>query len=283
MQINQIFSQNSAFPSYLAEAEPSLGSIYVLGELPKEPMIAIVGTRSYTNYGKRMTYMLASELARAGFVIASGLAMGIDAIAHQAALDAGGKTVAVLAGGLDGIYPASNRDLAINILAKGGALISEYEVGQPPLKHQFLERNRIIAGLAVGTIVTESGIKGGAMRTAQDCLNCNRTLMAVPADVGRDSAAGSNNLLRSGAIPVTSSTDVLQALEFDTAIIPASLIRAQNPHEALIMQTLEGGGSTTQHLIEVTGLSAAEFAGVVSLMEITGKIRNLGAGHWAGH
>jgi DNA processing protein len=282
MQINQIFPQNSDYSTYLAQIDNSPKSIYVLGELPKEPMIAIVGTRSYTNYGKRMTYMLASELARAGFVIVSGLAMGIDAIAHQAALDAGGKTVAVLAGGLDRVYPTSNRDLAINILAKGGALISEYKVGMPPLKHQFLERNRIIAGLAIGTIVTESGIKGGAMRTAQDCLNSNRTLMAVPADVGRDSAAGSNNLLRSGAIPVASSTDVLQALDFDTSLIPASVIRAQNPHELLIMRTLEGGTSTTQQLIETTQLTAAEFASVVSLMEITGKIRNLGAGHWAG-
>ena len=244
-------------------------------------MIAIVGTRRLTDYGKRVTYELAGELARAGFPIVSGLALGIDAVAHQAALDAGGITVAVMAGGLDRVYPGSHRQLARDILATGGALVSEYAPGEEPHKYRFLERNRIIAGLSVGTVLTESGAVGGALRTAQFTLDYNRTLMAVPGDITRSTAAGPNNLIRSGAAAVTSSADVLEALGYNTAAIPTRAVQAQNSHEARIIKSLRSGLSRGQELIDATGLDAAEFASLISLMELTGKVRNLGAGLWA--
>ncbi len=281
MQINQLFLQNPDYPTQLKEIEAPPSPLYVLGNLPIEPMIAIVGTRSLTSYGKLVAYDLASDLARAGFPIVSGLALGIDSVAHRAALDAGGRTVAVMAGGLDRIYPSSHRDMAVEILTTGGAIVSGYPVGTETFKNHFVERNQIISGLCIGTIVVESGATGGSMLTANFTLRQNRTLMAVPGDITRLSAAGPNNLIRKGAVPITSSTDVLEALNLKTAAIPASIIKAQNPHEAKIVELLKHGTTKTQSLIEETGLKPAEFASVISLMEITGKVRNLGAGVWA--
>ncbi len=281
MKISQINSQNSQFPDKLLELDRPPKQLFVLGNLPKEPAIGIVGTRKLTAYGRAVTYQMASELARAGLVIVSGLAFGADAEAHQAALDAGGKTVAVLACGLDQIYPASHRQLAKDILESGGAIISEYPVGMPPLRQNFVARNRIVSGMSYGVLVTESPATGGSLLTANFAKDQNRIVMAVPGDITRTNSAGPNNLIRAGAIPVTSSTDVLQALDLNTAAIPASLIKAQNPHEAAIIGLLGQGINTNDALIEHTQLSAAEFAAVVSLMEITGKVRNLGGGLWA--
>lgn len=282
MQINQIFLQDADFPAQLREIHGRPASLYFLGKLPIEPMIAIVGTRNLSAYGEQVTYDLASELARAGFPIVSGLAFGVDAVAHQAALDAGGQTVAVMAGGLDRIYPASHRQLAKRILAQGGAIVSEYVAGSETFKSNFVARNRIVSGLCIGTIVVESGAKGGSMFTAKFTLDQNRTLMAVPGDITRATAAGPNNLIRTGATPITSSSDVLQALGLNSAAIPASIIKAQNPHEAKIVTLLkQSGAMKTPELITATDLTASEFASIISLMEITGKVRNLGAGVWA--
>lgn len=245
-------------------------------------MVAIVGTRKYTPYGKTVTYQLASELARAGVVIVSGLALGIDGIAHRAALDAGGKTVAVLANGLDKIYPHSHRNLALEILAKGGALISEYEPGTPPLPFRFPERNRIVVGLSQGVIVTESSAEGGSMITAAIAKDENRVVMAVPGDIHRETSAGPNNLIRTGAAAITSSEHVYEALGIAPELIPsAEIYSARSPHEVAVLKHLANGINSTEQLIEATGLTAPEFSSVISLMEITGKVRNLGAGIWA--
>src|SRR6266576_2267364 len=134
MQISRISIRNSAYPDLLREIYDPPQYLYVRGDLPKDSLVAIVGTRKASDYGLKATYQITSGLAKVGAVIVSGLALGIDAMAHRAALDAGGKTVAVLACGLDGIYPASNRHLADEILETGGALVSEYPPGTPPLK-----------------------------------------------------------------------------------------------------------------------------------------------------
>lgn len=282
MQISQIFSHSSDFPDLLREISNSPKHIYALGEIPKEPMVAIVGTRKYTSYGKAVTYQLASELARAGVVIVSGLALGIDGIAHRAALDAGGKTVAVLANGLDQIYPHSHRNLALEILAKGGAIISEYEAGTQPLPFRFPERNRIVVGLSQGVIVTESNAEGGSMITAGIAKDENRVVMAVPGDIYRETSAGPNNLIRTGAAAVTTSDDVFEALGVPPELVPSpEIYSAKSPHEAAVLKHLASGINSTERLIEATGLTAPEFSSVISLMEITGKVRNLGAGVWA--
>jgi len=278
MQISKISHNSSQFPDILRQLEQVPQSINILGNLPKDGLVGIVGSRRPTPYGERVTYQLASELARAGAVIVSGLAIGIDSIAHRAALDVGGITVAVLAHGLDRIYPSRHRALAAEILKSGGALVSEYDTGTPPLPHQFAERNRIIAALSAAVIVTEAAEKSGALITARDALTLGRTVMAVPGNITSAFSAGPNNLLRTGATPITSSTDVIVALGFHAReAVPVS---AQSAEEATVMRLLEDGVNTSEELIEKSSLSAASFANVISLMEITGKVRNLGAGNW---
>ncbi len=278
MQISNISYNSPDFPDSLRQIDPSPTSINVLGTLPKDSLVAIVGTRRPTAYGEKVTYQIASELAHAGAVIVSGLAIGIDSIAHRAALDAGGKTVAVLAHGLDRIYPPRHRGLAQEILATGGALLSEYDAGTPPLPHQFVARNRLIAGLCAAVIVTECAEKSGALITARDAIAAGRTVMAVPGNITSQYSAGPNNLIRTGATPITSSADAIVALGFHAReAVPVS---AQSAEEALIIRLLGQGTSSSEELIAQSKLSAAQFANIISLMEITGKVRNLGAGNW---
>ena len=281
MQIHSIKPSDSTYPPYLEETTYPPHELFLLGELPKaELYIAIVGSRSPTSYGRQMTYQFAFELARAGAVIVSGLANGIDGVAHQAAIDAGGKTVAVLAHGLDRIYPTSHRDLAKQILATGGTLVSEYPVGVPPLKQNFVARNRIIAGLCQAVIVPESSEKSGSLITANFAIEYGRCIIAVPGNVTSPRSVGPNNLIRAGrAIAATSVTDILTELNFRARL--ATPVAAQSREEALLVSLLSEGDNTSDSLIERSGLSAAQFANIVSLMEITGKIRNLGAGRWA--
>lgn len=281
MQISTITSQESTFPDILRHIDQPVKSLNILGEMPNlgDKIVAIVGTRKASTYGERVTYQLASELAKAGAVIISGLALGLDGIAHRAAIEADGRTIAVLAHGLDRIYPAAHRNLATHILGTGGALISEYDTGMPPLKHQFIERNRIIAALADITIVVESDTKGGSLITAREAIAAGRTVMAVPGPITSPTSAGTNNLIRTGrGLAITSSTDVITELGFIAR--EAVPVASQSPEEATILRLIEQGNGTTQGLIEQSGFSAAQFANIISLMEITGKVRNLGAGQW---
>lgn len=279
MQITKVSLEEPNYPELLREIASPPRVLQVLGELPREPMVAIVGSRRPTEYGRQVTYQLAGELAKAGVVVVSGLALGIDSIAHQAALDAGGRTVAVQACGLDSIYPASHRGLAKAILAASGAIISEYPPGTPALKQHFPARNRIISGLAQAVIVTEADAASGSLHTANFALVQGRHLMAVPGNITSPRSAGPNNLLRQGAAAVTSASDVLADL--DLGALSLQPVRAGSPEEVAIMELIGQGLASGEAIIERSGLSAAQFANLISLMEITGKVRNLGAGRWA--
>lgn len=279
MQISNFPYDSNDFPDTLRQLEKPPVSINVLGTLPKDSLVAVVGSRRPTAYGERITYQITRELARAGAVIVSGLAIGVDSIAHRAALDAGGKTVAVLAQGLDRIYPAQHRGLAKEILAKGGALVSEYDVGTESYPGNFVARNRIIAALSMGVLVTEAAAKSGALITARDAGQLGRIIMAVPGNVTSEFSAGPNTLLRTkDAQVVTSGTDAIVALGFH-AREPVA-VPAQSADEALLLRLLGAGTSSSDELITKSQLSAAQFANIISLMEITGKVRNLGAGTW---
>ena len=284
MQINTIKLQDPSYPVALAEIYNPPKLLYIQGQLlPETVHVAIVGTRKSTNYGRRVAYDLAAELARAGLIIVSGLAAGIDTAAHEGALAAGGITVAVQGRGLNDIYPAENRDLGRRIITGGGAILSEYEAKEPPLFYHFPERNRIIAGLSSGVIVVESAAKGGGMLTASIALRENRTVMAVPGEITRETSVGCNNLIATDkARLIRDSSDVLQAMGLSVGAIPVvAPIGGQSPLELQIIKLLKAGTSATQDLIEATGFTASDFANVISLMEITGKVRNLGAGQWA--
>jgi DNA processing protein len=281
MQITNFSFKDPAYPDTLRQLTDAPKSINVLGELPKpdDILVAIVGTRKSTPYGDQVTYQLANELAKTGAVIVSGLAIGIDGIAAQGALDAGGRTIAVLAHGLDRIYPTRHRPLAKQILRGGGTLISEYEAGVFPLRHHFVERNRIIAALSQTVIVTESPVKGGSLITAGRALELQRRVMAVPGNITSPTSVGPNNLIRTGqGMAITSSTDVISELGFLAR--EAVPVPAQSKDEAKIVELLKEGVSSSERLIEVGKFTAAQFANIISLMEITGKVRNLGAGQW---
>lgn len=278
MQTSNISFTDSRYPDSLRVLEDAPKSINVMGELPKSHLVAIVGTRKCTPYGERMAYHLASELAKAGAVIVSGLALGIDGIAHRAALDAGGRTIAVVGHGLANMYPSSHRALADEIVQSGGAIISEYDHHVPPEKFRFPERNRIIAALCEATIVVESPIQGGSLITAAKALDLNRIVMAVPGNVTAATSAGTNSLIRSGAIFIRSASDAMLELGFlmrDTVPVPA-----KSKDEATLLELIEAGATTSDALIQRSGLSPSQFANIISLMEITGKVRNLGAGNW---
>lgn len=281
MSIASITIKNSKYPRLLKEIPAPPKKLWYIGDLPdSQPAVAIVGSRKFSAYGRGVAHTLAFELAAAGITIVSGLAYGIDSFAHQATLEADGKTVAVLANGLDQIYPAANRGLARDLLLKKGVLISEFEVGTPPLRHHFPARNRIIAGLSLAVVVVEAPAESGALITANFALEANRLVMAVPGNVTSRYSEGSNLLLKAGALPVTNSRDVLAALELEVPALKAKLAKPASKDEAVILDLLAQDISDADILIKKSGFSASKFNQVIGLMEISGKVRALGGSKW---
>ncbi|QQS20433.1 DNA-protecting protein DprA [Candidatus Saccharibacteria bacterium] len=203
-------------PTFCATFRRPPKELYYIGCEPDEwlsrPRVAIVGSRGITPYGKIVTSQLAGDLAAKGISIVSGLALGVDATAHEAALKTGGLHIAVLANGLDKIYPASNTQLARQILETGGVIISEYPEGMPSLKQNFVARNRIVAGLSNALLITEAAEKSGTLHTARFAMEQGRDVLVVPGNITSPNSVGCNNLIKSGAIPVSSVDDVLFAL-----------------------------------------------------------------------
>ncbi len=283
MKIRKITRGAEDFPEVLRHIPDPPQALYVLGDLApllNKPRLAIVGSRKVTPYGRSVTYDLAQKTAGQGVVIVSGLAIGVDAIAHRAALDIGGLTVAVLACGLDKPYPASHAQLARQILEQGGALISEYPEGMPPLQHQFIARNRLVSGLSDGILITEAAARSGTLHTAGFALDQGKTVMAVPGNITSTLSAGTNHLIRTGATPITRVEDISVALGLQPPTTDQEILAA-NAEQAAILTHLQQGitdGSTLQTLSK---LDAAVFNQTLTMLEITGKIRPLGAGHWA--
>lgn len=283
MTVKKLKLNASGFLSPLRDIPAPPKELYVRGEidaLAGLPVVAIVGARKVTPYGRSVTSRLAGELAGLGVTIVSGLALGVDSIAHQAALDAGGKTVAVLPSGLDKIYPGSHHHLAENIVKAGGALITEYPAGTEPFRTNFIARNRLIAGLGQGIIITEAALKSGSLHTARFALEQGRTVMAVPGNITSEMSAGANNLLKAGATMVTSSNDVLDALELEPANLQRGGARADNAEEAVIIDLLSRGVHDGGELLARSGLGTETFNQTLTMLEITGRIKPLGAGQW---
>jgi DNA processing protein len=237
-----------AYPGLLKEIYDPPPVLYTRGDLASafaQPAIAIVGSRRCTAYGRQIAELLARELATRGITIVSGLARGIDTAAHRAALDAGGKTVAVLGNGLDIVYPSENRALAGEIIAQG-ALASELPFGTPPLPQNFPFRNRIIAGLCLGVIIVEAAERSGSLITARLATEQNREVFAVPGNITSANSFGPNYLIKDGAKLVQSWRDVVEELpaEIKTRIIP-ELVDA-------------GSGSGQQELFPLDQLSQSE-------------------------
>ena len=282
MKINRISPLNSKYLQIIGSIANCPEKLHFIGKLPtdRQPTVAIVGTRKPTSYGKEVTYRLANDLASRGIIIASGLAIGIDGIAHQAALDAGGVTLAVLANGVDTIYPATHKGLADKIIAGGGAIISEYEPGVLARNFQFLERNRIVSGLSDAIIVTEAAIHSGTMATVTYALDQGREVFVVPGNITSPLSAGCNNLIKQGAHPITCADDVLEVIAPDLLRPQPLLPLGSNALESKIISLLQSGIRNGDELHNQTDVNISEFSQTLTLMELSGTIRALGGNQW---
>jgi DNA processing protein len=283
MKINKITKNHKQYPAHLLEITYPPKQLFYIGEPPENylPAVTIVGARKLTNYGKDVTYRLAYDLAKAGITVVSGLALGADGVAHRAALDADGRTIAVLAGGLDSIHPASHRNLAIDILQKGGTLISEYEPGTPSLKQHFIARNRIVAALSDMVIITEAAEASGSLITARFAIEQNKLVGAVPGNITSSMSTGTNNLIKTGANPITSAQDVLDCLGVAMKEVERAEVMGDTKEEQIIIDLMKAGESDLELIQIKSHLDPVLFSQTITMLEINGKIRPLGAAHWA--
>jgi DNA processing protein len=272
IEARRIKRKDSAFPSLLAAIHDPPAQLFLRGSAEvavlSEPAIAVVGARACSSYGRSVARSLARDLAGAGLVVVSGMARGVDGEAHRGALDAGGGTVAVLGCGIDRDYPAAHAELARRI-AERGLIVSEYEPGVEPAPWRFPARNRIIAGLCAGTIVVEARERSGALITADFALEEGRDVLAVPGEITSSLSAGSNALLRLGAVPVTCADDVLEL--YALAPRPRAHVLLGPAAEQLLTQ-LAGSALTADELVRATALDPGASAAALTELELAGWV-----------
>ncbi len=273
--------ESPRYPALLRETASPPPLLFVEGDWRRlhSPSVAIVGSRRGSAYGRRYARWFAAELAKAGFVICSGMALGIDTAGHSGALDAGGDTVAVMGTGVDICYPARNRELRERIRGQG-ALLSEFPLGTVPIPANFPRRNRIISGLALGVLVIEAGLKSGSLVTAKLALQQNREIFAVPGPISSPLSRGCHQLLRQGATLVETPSDIVQELgavvpEGDAAaestVAPVSE-SAQNTNDAGLLALLDESGTLPELLARQAGLTQAELGARLLQLELAGAV-----------
>ena len=258
--------------------------LFIRGRLPAKRVktAAIVGTRKPSAYGREIATKIASECAKNGIVVVSGLALGIDSIAHRAAIDSGGKTIAVLANGVDKIYPRSHEDLGQKILQTNGAILSEYPNNTPARPWQFLARNRIVSGLADAVVIIEAASRSGTLSTANHALDQGKEIFAVPGNITSPLSAGCNQLIKNGANPLTSVEDLLDFLIPDRFEKQTQLFKGDTREENVILEFLSKNGTTSSDtIIKQTKLSASEFNQAITMLELKGLALNNGGEKWS--
>lgn len=255
--------------------------LWYRGTLPDEsrPVVAIVGTRKPTSYGRAVTEELAGKLAERGVVIVSGLALGVDGIAHRAALDAGGITIAVLASGVDSPSPNQHTQLAQEILDKGGALVSSFPPVTPPLKFRFLQRNWLETALSDCLIVTEAATRSGTMNTVSHALSQGRDVYAVPGNILNPMSGGTNQLILTGASPIIDIDSWLDQ-HYPRTTTKTSFAK-YTPEEQLIIDLLMTGLADGDEIHAKSGLETAAYLQTITMLEITGAVRPLGNNQWS--
>jgi DNA processing protein len=270
----------AGYPQALAQIPASPPLIYVRGriEAVDDWSVAVVGTRSPTTYGREATRRLAADLAGAGVTIVSGLAIGVDTVAHHAALEAGGRTIAVLASGLDQVYPERNRALAEQIVASG-ALVSEFPIGTRPIPQLFPVRNRLISGLSLATLVAEAGAQSGALITVRYALEQGRDVFAVPGPIFSPKSEGPNALIRDGAGLVTQAQDILSALNLTAAAAQQEVQAAlpEDPTEAALLEIVSYEPQHVDELRRQSALPITVVSSTLAILELKGLIRQAGA------
>lgn len=274
------------YPRLLKEISVFPWGLFIQGSLERLEdclYFAVVGTRKATNYGqeavKRLIGGLVDYLPREKVIIISGLAFGIDAQAHRAAMENGFKTWAVIPSGLDEVYPASHKNLAEEIVKNGGAIISENPLGTPAEPFRFLQRNRIISGLSRGVLVVEAPLKSGAMITARYALEQNREVMAVPGNIFGKNSEGVNSLIRQGAALVVSSRDILENLGITVSLKEVSEIRAGDLSEGqkrVFEYVSQNSSASLDEIIQSCAFKASEASTLLIELELKGLIKNSG-------
>lgn len=279
MNINSIAPDESPFLQILQNIAKPPKSLRYIGTLPTAypAVISIVGSRRPTAYGRTVTEQIAGAVAAQGAVVVSGMALGVDAIAHTATLDAGGITVAILPSGVDNPYPKTNHQLARRILTSGGALISEYEDGHLPHQYDFLARNRLVSGLADAVIVTEANIRSGTLSTVTHALEQGTTVYAVPGPITSPLSAGCNALIAQGATPVTSVDSLIELLGLSNMTKPAL---GDNDLETAILALLRDGITDGEDIQNSTGYPVELVSQTLTMLEIKGNVHALGGNKW---
>lgn len=274
---------DKTYPEKLKEIFDPPPVLYIKGELKPEDnlALAVVGTRRITNYGREVTEILVRELASSGLTIVSGLARGVDSLAHKTALEVGSRTIAVLGCGVDIVYPAQNVLLAKEIV-KNGALVSEYPPGTQPIPGHFPARNRIISGLSLGTLVTEADEKSGSLITASQALEQNREVFAVPGPIYSQLSKGPSGLIKQGAKLVTTATDILEELNIEQKQKAEKVkqIIPDNIEEETIIKLLVDEPKHIDELLRESKFSSNKLNGLLVTMELKGKISCQGNGSY---
>ncbi len=271
---------DAGYPANLKELENAPPLLYVRGELDDADSwaIAIVGTRRASVYGREVARTIAQDLAAAGVTIVSGLALGIDTIAHKVAVEAGKRTIAVLGSGVDQIYPGENRNLAARIAANG-AVISEYPLGTRPEAGNFPPRNRVISGLSKGVVIVEAPRRSGALITARFAAEQGRDVFAVPGNILNPGSAGCNELIQQGAAPLLSAQDVLTQLNFEHLISRqhAQRLAPADPQEARILEYLTQEPRHVDDIVRQAAMPPPQVASLLTMLELKGFVRQVGA------
>ena len=281
-KVSALTIDDPAYPKLLKQIYDPPFILYYRGdpEIFSGFSLAIVGSRKFSPYGQLAAERLSAELAVNNLTIVSGLALGIDALAHGAAIAAGGKTIAVLGSGLDrqNIYPSRNRYLADKITGGGGLIMSEYSLGTLPLKHHFPQRNRLISGLSQAVLVIEAGEKSGALITAFHALEQNREVFAVPGSIYSPTSAGTNRLLKLGAKLVTGGGDIIEVLNLTeaAAYIENKKIIPESAEEEKIIASLSYEPLHIDELKQLTKLDTSIINSTLTVMEMKGLVKNLG-------
>jgi DNA processing protein len=273
--------REDSYPSRLKEIYDYPPLLYMRGSLKPgdEWCLAVVGTRRATAYGKQVAEEIINELARNKITVVSGLARGIDTVAHKSALAGGGRSIAVLASGVDIIYPTENAGLADNLM-ENGALISEYPLGCRPRPENFPRRNRIISGLCLGVLVIEAGQGSGALITSNLALEQNREVFAIPGSILSLASKGTNHLIQEGAKLVTDCDDILEELNLTTVarqLEMKTVLPAAGSDESLLLSKLGAESSHIDQICRSSGLPIATVSGLLTMMELKGLVRQTGA------
>ena len=278
-QIRVLTWEDDLYPRRLRQIDTAPPVLYLRGELlpDDEWAVAVVGTRRVTSYGRQVAEELGTFLAHNGVTVVSGLARGVDAVAHQAALNAGGRTVAVLAHGLDQIYPAQNRRLAEQIRQQG-ALVSDYGLGVPPDALNFPPRNRIISGLSIATVVVEAGQTSGALITAEFAADQGREVFMVPGNIYAPQSKGTNRWIQKGAQPLLNFEELLETLDLTqlTQQKSARVMLPENSTEALLFGLLSQEPMHVNEIGALAELPINQVSSALALMELKGLVRQVG-------